>query len=320
VFNGLTIAGPALTIRVKPEAAGAYGLTAQDIHDAAEPAVAGTVVDTIQIGDRVYDLRVFADGAGDGGGPDSIGALKIRAKAPAAGLVPLSMLASVETGPPEVEIDRENLKTYFGITARLEGRDLGSAMNDVRATVARVGLGPGMTVEYGGLYEQQQQSFRALLYVLLSGLILVGVIVLFEFADWRAPIVTALSAVAVLAGVLAALMLTGQTLNISSYVGAIMMVGIVGENAIFVIHEAKLARARGLPVGEAWAEAAHRRLRPVAMTVLATAFALAPLALALGAGAQLMQPLAIAVIGGFVLSGPIVLFVLPGLYRLLERE
>ncbi len=313
VFNGLTIAGPALTIAVKPGAAAAYGLTTQDIHDAIEPAVSGTVADTVQIGDRVYDLRVFAPPA------ESLAALKIRAKPPAAGLVSVAMVADVRTGAPEVEIDRENLKTYFGITARLEGRDLGSAMGDVRRAVQQSAhLGPGMTVEYGGLYEQQQQSFRSLLYVLLSGLVLVGVIVLFEFGDWRAPIVVALCAMSVLAGVLGSLVLTGQSLNISSYVGAIMMVGIVGENAIFVIHEAKLSLQAGRSPYEAWSEAARRRLRPVAMTILATAFALAPLALALGSGAQLMQPLAIAVIGGFVLSGPIVLLALPGLYLLLD--
>jgi multidrug efflux pump subunit AcrB len=297
---------------VKHEVAAGYGLTAQDIHDALEPAVTGTVVDTIQIGDKVYDLRVFAQTT------DTLGAIKLRAKTPASGLVPLSAVADVSTGEPEVEIDRENLKSYFGVTARLDNRDLGSAMTDVRASVDRVKLGPGMRVEYGGLYEQQQQSFQSLLYVLLAGLVLVGVVVLFEFGDWRAPIITAVCAVSVLAGVLGALLLTGQTLNIASYVGAIMMVGIVGENAIFVIHEANLAMARGLSPEEAWISAAHRRLRPVAMTILATAFALAPLALALGSGAQLMQPLAIAVIGGFVLSGPIVLLVLPGLYRLLD--
>ncbi len=192
-------------------------------------------------------------------------------------------------------------------------------MSDVRRTLTNQRVpGPGITVRYGGLYEQQQKSFRGLLYVLLAGLVLVAVIVLFEFADWRAPLVTAVCAATVLAGVLAALLLTGQTLNISSYVGAIMMVGIAGENSIFVIHEAKLALGRGLSPGDAWMEAAHRRLRPVSMTILATAFALAPLALALGQGSQLMQPLAIAVIGGFVLSGPVVLLVLPGLYHLLD--
>ena len=312
VFNGMTIAGPALTIDVNPIAAAQFGLTTQDVHDAVEPAVSGTVPDSMQIGDRLYGVRVFAPAE------QSLATLEVRAKTPPTALVPLGQLATISTGAPEVEIDRENLKTYFGITARLEGRDLGSAMADVQRVVSQQHLPSTMSVEYGGLYEQQQQSFRGLLYVLLAGLVLVAVVVLFEFADWRAPIVVSLCAVAVLAGVLMALTLTGQTLNISSYVGAIMMVGIVGENAIFVIHEARLGLQRGMSVKEAWSEASHRRLRPVAMTILATAFALAPLALALGSGAQLMQPLAIAVIGGFVLSGPLVLLVLPGLYRLLD--
>ena len=160
----------------------------------------------------------------------------------------------------------------------------------------------------------------ALAMVLLVGLLLVGLIVLFEFGDWRAPVVTVLSALGVLPGVLGLLLLTGMTLNVSSYVGAIMMVGIVGENAIFVLHEGRNLRRLGLTSTELWVRASRRRLRPVAMTVLATAFALAPLALALGEGAQLMRPLAIAVIGGFIISGPIVLFVLPGLYRLLDSR
>jgi len=143
-------------------------------------------------------------------------------------------------------------------------------------------------------------------------------VLLFEFGDWRAPLLTAVIALAVLAGVFGALLLTGMTLNISSFVGAIMMVGIVGENAIFVIHEARHSLHLGLSPTQAWNAAAKRRLRPVAMTILASAFALAPLALALGEGSQLQQPLAIAVIGGFLLSGPLVLLVLPSLYRALD--
>ena len=313
VFDGIVIAGPALQIRVDPVAAARFGLTTQTVAAAVEPAITGTVAGQIRVGDRMYDLRIFAPGTGP------LTALKIRAGSPSSSLVPLSTLASVSTGAPEAEIDRENLKTFVGVTARLSGRDLGGAMTDIRQRLAReVQLAPGMRIDYGGLYQQQQQSFRALFYVLLAGLVLVSVVVLFEFADWRAPIVTSLCAIAGLAGVLSALLLTGQTLNISSYVGAIMMVGIVGENAIFVIHEAKLALQAGRSVHDAWATAAERRLRPVAMTILATAFALAPLAVAIGQGSQLMQPLAIAVIGGFVLSGPIVLLVLPGLYRLLD--
>jgi len=313
VFNGLTIAGPALQVHVDPVAAARFGLNTQTVAAEVEPAVTGTVAGKIRIGDRMYDLRVLAADS------TPLTQLKIRAGAPSSTLIPLSTVATVTTGTPETEINRENLRTYVGVTARLSGRDLGGAMAEIRQRIARdLALGPGMSVEYGGLYEQQQKSFRGLLYVLLAGLLLVSVVVLFEFTDWRAPIVTALCAAAVLAGVLAALLLTGMTLNISSYVGAIMMVGIVGENAIFVIHEAQLGLRSGKSAKDAWTDSAHRRLRPVAMTILATAFALAPLALALGEGSQLMQPLAIAVIGGFVLSGPIVLLVLPGLYHLLD--
>ncbi|HVS60051.1 MAG TPA: efflux RND transporter permease subunit, partial [Gemmatimonadaceae bacterium] len=313
VFNGLTIAGPALQVHVDPVAAARFGLNTQKVAAEVEPAVTGTVAGQIRIGDRMYDLRVLATDS------TPLPQLKIRAGAPSSALIPLSTVATITTGTPETEIKRENLRTYVGVTARLSGRDLGGAMSDIRQRIAReLTLGPGMSVEYGGLYEQQQKSFRGLLYVLLAGLVLVSVVVLFEFTDWRAPIVTAVCAAAVLAGVLAALLLTGMTLNISSYVGAIMMVGIVGENAIFVIHEAQLGLRSGKSVKDAWTDSAHRRLRPVTMTILATAFALTPLALALGEGSQLMQPLAIAVIGGFVLSGPIVLLVLPGLYHLLD--
>ncbi len=313
VFNGVVIAGPALQVRIDPVAAARFGLTTQTIAAAVEPAITGTVTGRIRIGERLYDLRLLATDAGP------LAGLKIRAALPSSALIPLSAVATVSTGAPEAEIDRENLKTFVGVTARLSGRDLGGAMTEIRERLgSELQLAPGMSIEYGGLYQQQQESFRGLLYVLLAGLLLVSVVVLFEFGDWRAPVVTSFCALTVLAGVLGALLLCGQTLNVSSYVGAIMMVGIAGENAIFVIHEAKLALEAGLPVRGAWIRASQRRLRPVAMTILATAFALAPLALALGQGSQLMQPLAIAVIGGFVLSGPIVLLVLPGLYRLLD--
>jgi heavy metal efflux system protein len=321
VFDGIVIAGPALTIRVPPEGGdhpgeaartvARYGLTTEDIQAAVEPAVAGTVAGDIRIGERLYDLRVLSR--------DPAGLPGLRLRTPTGALVNLSAVASISTGAPEAEIDRENLKTYVAVTARLEGRDLGSAMTEIRGKLDHgLALPKGLRVEFGGLYEQQQASFRQLSYVLVGGLLLVSIVVLFEFGDWRAPVLTSLIALAVLAGVFAALAATGMTLNISSFVGAIMMVGIVGENAIFVIHEAREALRGGSGVMDAWAHAARRRRRPVVMTVLASAFALAPLALALGEGSQLQQPLAIAVIGGFVLSGVLVLVVLPALYRALD--
>jgi heavy metal efflux system protein len=310
-FDGIVIAGPALQVTLDPTAATRFGFTTDTLHAAVEPAVTGTVAGQVRVGERMYDLRVLAKSA------SPLEQLSVRT--PSGALIPLSEVARVETGKPETEIARENLKTFVGVTARLGGRSLGAAMTDIRARVEPiVARAAGVTVAYGGLYEQQQQSFRSLLFILVGGLLLVGVVVLFEFADWRAPLVVSVVSLAVLAGVLLGLVLTGMTLNISSYVGAIMMAGIVGENAIFVLQEARIELRKGRPVSEAWETAAIRRLRPVAMTVLATALALSPLALALGAGAQLMQPLAIAVIGGFVLSGPAVLLLVPGLYRLLD--
>jgi len=309
-FDGIVIAGPALDIHVDPVAAARYGLTTADIHAQVEPAVLGTVTGQVRVGDRMHDVRLLLQHDSD------LGDVRIRA---GDALLPLSEVASIRTGAPEAEIDRENLRTFVGVTARLSGRDLGSTIAEIRQRIrSSVELGPGMSLSFGGQYRQQQQSFRDLLYLLLAGLVLVSLVVLFTFGDWRAPLVTSVCSVASLAGALGALALTGQTLNISSFVGAIMMVGIVADNVIFAINEARLGLRQGLEPATAWHRAARRRLRPVTMTVFATGFALLPLALALGQGAQLMQPLAIAVIGGFTLSGPIVLFLLPGLYRLLD--
>jgi multidrug efflux pump subunit AcrB len=311
VFDGITIAGPALDLKVRPAALARRGLTTEDLQAAIEQATVGTVASDLLLGERVYDVRVFS------GDSEDLADLKVLGKDGSA--TPLADLASISTGSPEAEIDRDNLRTYLGVTARLSGRSLGGAVGDIRQRLQRdLVLPAGMSLEYGGLYAQQQSSFKGLLGVLLAGLLLVSVVLLFEFGDWRAPLLTALIDMAVLAGVFSALILTGMTLNISSFVGAIMMVGIVGENAIFVIHEAQLQLRAGRTPREAWSGASRRRLRPVAMTILATAFALGPLALALGQGAQLLQPLAIAVIGGFVLSGPLVLVVLPALYAWLD--
>jgi len=323
VFDGIVIAGPALEVQPRGRSAGhadaasgsseaaRFGLTTEDLHAAVEPAIVGTVAGDVRIGERLYDVRVFA--RGPNGFPD------LSVRAPSGALQPLSTLASVSTGPPEAEIDREDLRSYLGVTGRLSERDLGRALRDVQDRLGQtLALPSGMSLRYGGIYEQQQASFKELLWVLLAGLLLVCVVLLFEFGDWRAPLLTAFVALGVLAGVFGALHAARMTLNISSFVGAIMIVGIVGENAVFVIHEARQALRGGMPVIDAWSFAAGRRVRPVSMTILATAFALSPLALALGEGSQLQQPLAIAVIGGLVLSGPLVLLILPALYARLD--
>lgn len=311
VFDGIVIAGPALELRVHRDELARAQLTTADLHAALEPAISGTVVGQVRVGEKLYDLRIFDRGVRD------LGRLLVRT--PSGAQLPVSKLATISTGAPETEIDRENLRSYVGITARLAGRDLGGAIADIRARIGeQLPRDPTISIVYGGIYEQQQQSFTQLLLVLLAGLALVAVVVLVEFADWRAPLVTAIVSLGSLTGVFTLLLLTGMTLNISSFVAAIMMVGITGENAIFVIHEAQLELRRGVNVRDAWLSASRRRARPVAMTVLATGLALMPLGFAIGQGSQLIQPLAIGVIGGFTISSILVLFLLPGLYALLD--
>ncbi len=316
VFDGITIAGPNLVVAARPEALARFGLTAEALHAEVQPSLTGTVAGNLRRGERIYDVRVFTRS-----GPDVSRLAELPILTPGGGLVPLSVLATISTGPPEAEIHRENLRTYLGATARLSGRSLGSAMAEIRSRLpGALVLPPGMSIRYAGFYEQQQKSFKELLGVLFGGLLLVSIILLFEFGDWRAPLLTVVVALAVLTSVLGSLLATGTTLNISSFVGAIMMVGIVGEKAVFLIQDAREELRRGLPVADAWAEASRKRLRAVMMTIFATAFALAPLALALGEGSQLQQPLAIAVIGGFVLSSPLVLLILPSLYCWLDPK
>ena len=315
VFDGITIAGPNLVVAARPEALARFGLTAEALHAEVQPSLTGTVAGNLRLGERIYNVRVFSRNG------DLSRLAELPILTPSGGLVPLSVLATISTGPPEAEIHRENLRTYLGATARLSGRSLGGAIEEIRSRLAgALTLPPGMSIRYAGLYEQQQKSFKELLGVLFGGLLLVSIILLFEFGDWRAPLLTVVVAVAVLTSVLGSLIATGTTLNISSFVGAIMMVGIVGEKAVFLIQDAREELRRGLPVAEAWAEASRKRLRAVMMTIFATAFALAPLALALGEGSQLQQPLAIAVIGGFVLSSPLVLLILPSLYAWMDPK
>jgi CzcA family heavy metal efflux pump len=305
VFDGIVIAGPALDFRVDPLAAARLGVDAGAIHEQVEPFVEGTVVHPVRVGERLFDLRVLVRGG-------ALAETPVRGKD---ALVPLSSVATLKTGAPEAEIDRENLRTFVGVTARLEGRDLGGAIAEIREKLRGLHLPETVHVEFGGQYEQQQSAFQALLWVLIAAVGLVALVSLFAFGSLSAALGICLVALASLAGVFAALHVTGTTLNVSSYVGAIMMVGIVSENAMFVVHEARLLRTHGASARRAIVEAVLRRTRPVAMTVLATACALMPLAVGIGAGAQLVQPLAIAIIGGFTLSGPLVLFVLPSLYR-----
>jgi multidrug efflux pump subunit AcrB len=228
--------------------------------------------------------------------------------------VRLGDLATLRVEPGETEITRDNLRTMVSVTARLSGRDLGSAMAEIQREIRRsLPLGAGMGVGYAGQWAEQQASFRGLAGVLLGATAAVMLVLLASFRSWRRTLAVLLVAVCSLPGAFVALWIGGATLNVASFVGAIMMVGIVAENAYFLVaaHDAGLEAGMS-PTAAAYA-AARRRARPVLMTTAAGISALAPLAIGVGSGSALLKPLAIAVVGGFTMSALLLLLVLPAL-------
>jgi multidrug efflux pump subunit AcrB len=232
----------------------------------------------------------------------------------------LGSLADIEQLPPQNEIRRENLQRLVVVTGRLEGSDLGSGMAKVRRTVEGLHLPASVRVEYGGAYEEQQKSFHDLLRVLLLALALVFGVLLTEFRNFPAPIAILTSSVLSISGVILALLVTNTSFNVASFMGLIMVIGIVAKNGILLLDADEKFRAEGVPPSEAMLHAAQRRLRPIVMTALAAVCGMLPLAFALGAGSQMLQPLAIAVIGGLGISMVLSLVVTPLVYYQLTRS
>ncbi len=213
--------------------------------------------------------------------------------------------------PGQTEIIRENLQREVSVTARFEGINLGDGMAKVQKAIADSNLPPSIRVEYGGQYQEQQKSFRDLVFVLALAIVLVFMVLLFEFGDFAAPIAVLSSALLSTCGVFLALLITGTTFNLSSFMGLIMVIGIVAKNGILLLDADQKFRAEGTSAEESMIRAGERRLRPIMMTALATVAGMLPLAFAIGAGSQMLQPLAIAVIGGILASMVLSLVVTP---------
>jgi len=219
------------------------------------------------------------------------------------------------------EVRRDNLRNTSAVTARLSGRDLGSAMKEIQERLFKeVPLPPGTEIEFGGLYKIQLESFLGLTRVLLTSILLIFIILVFEFRSFSHPIAILAATILCGSGSLLALYLTHTTLNISSFMGTIMVVGIVQKNGILMLDSEKFFSAQGLPLREAIFQAGRRRLRPILMTALATIFGMLPLALGIGSGAEMLQPLAIAVIGGVGISMILSLLITPVLFYLLRQR
>ncbi|HEY3372822.1 MAG TPA: efflux RND transporter permease subunit, partial [Prolixibacteraceae bacterium] len=235
-------------------------------------------------------------------------------------LQPLMQLARITPEPGSAEIERENLQSMIPVTARLNNRDLGSVMKELQQQIkSKVNLPQGYHISYGGAYEEQQQSFSELLIILLSAALLVFTVMIFMFKDIRVALLIIAISILGISGSMIALFLTSTPLNVGSYTGIIMIIGIIGENAIFTFLQFHQTLQASNP-DEAVIYAISTRLRPKLMTAFGAIIALSPIALGIGTGAQLHQPLAIAVIGGFVIALPLLLIVYPSMLRLMFRK
>jgi multidrug efflux pump subunit AcrB len=314
VLDGIenTISGPATLFKVDQATAARAGFTPQELEIDASAIMQGEPAPTpVVLNDRAYTIRVrFPEST-----RSSVDAIKSTLLVSGSGRTgTLGTLASVEEIPGQVEVRRENLQRNVTVTARLEGVDLGAGVASAQRAIADLNLPASIRVEYGGQYEEQRQSFRDLLVVLVLATLLVFTVLLFEFGGFAAPIAVITSALLSTVGVFLALLITRTTFNLSSFMGLIMVVGIVAKNGILLLDADERLRAEGVPPEASMIRAGERRLRPIVMTALATVAGMVPLALGWGAGAQMLQPLAIAVIGGIVASIVLSLVVTPAVH------
>ncbi|MCC6392784.1 MAG: efflux RND transporter permease subunit [Bryobacterales bacterium] len=318
IVNQTIVIGPSVNFRVDPQKAERGGFGVKDVADLEAAVLDGEVASQMIKGERLIGIRVRYPLAYR----SSVEKLKaLLLTSPNGTTMPLASIANVEMEEGVTEIHRDNLRNLTSVTAYLSGRDLGSAMQEIRERLFKeVPLPAGTEIEFGGLYQIQQESFLGLLQVLLMSIFLIFIILVFEFRSFSHPIAILLATILCGSGSLLALWITKSTLNISSFMGAIMVVGIVHKNGILMLDSEKYFTGRGYPLREAIFQAGRRRLRPILMTALATVAGMLPLAMGVGSGAQLLQPLAIAVIGGVTVSMVLSLLITPVVfYKLRER-
>ena len=314
VRDGLRVAGDAVVIRTDRIAASLEGLDPEAVTRQLEALVGGSVTGAVREGDKQVDIRVWTP-LDARRRVEALGRLRLRA--PDGHDVPLSRIARVEVVQGQAQITRENLQPFIAVTARLEGRDMGSAMRDVRKSVADLHLPSSVRVDYGGLYAEQQKSFQGLAVVFAAAVLLAALLMLYLLENIAAVAsvmtVVLLSASAVFVG----LWLTGTELDISAMMGLTMVIGIVGELAIFYFAELDLSARTD---SRALVAAGHARLRPILMSSLIAILALAPLAFGIGRGSEMQQPLAIAIISGLIAGAPLVLLLLPTLFSVFSTH
>jgi CzcA family heavy metal efflux pump len=319
VLNGVenTVSGPAVTYQVNPTVAARAGFTPEEVAVDAAAVLEGEPAATpVILNDRAYTIRVRFPEQSRSSLDNMSNTLLTSATGRTA---TLGSLATVTTDPGETEIRRENLQRLVQVTARLEGVDLGNGVAAVQKAVSNMRLPSSIRVEYGGLYEENRKSSRDLLMVLLLALLLLFAVLLFEFRTFSAPTAILGSALLSTFGGFLALLVTGTTFNVASRMGMIMVIGIVAKNGILLLDAEHRFRNLGLSAEEAMIQAGRRRLRPIAMTAMATIAGMLPLAFGIGAGSEMLKPLAITVIGGLLSSMVLSLIFTPAIHYYLSR-
>ena len=320
IDNGIdsTTSGPAVVFAVDPVRAAKAGFTTDQLNVVTSAIVDGEPATTpVVINDRPYVVRVRYPKQSRSSLEAMKNTLLVNSNG---GTATLGAIADISELPGQMEIIRDNLQRDVEVKARLEGLDLGTGVAKVQKSVSDLKLPPSIRVEYGGTYKEQQKSFHDLVVVLLLALVLVFVVLLLEFRAFSAPLAILSSAVLSTSGVFFALLITRTTFNVSSFMGLIMVIGIVAKNGILLLDANQKFRSVGFSAEEALVQAGRRRLRPIVMTAMAAVAGMLPLSLAIGSGSQMLQPLAIAVIGGILISMILSLVITPAMEFFMTRK
>jgi len=320
VANGIDnhTSGPAVVFTVNPDTAARTGFATDDLRAITAAIMEGQpAAQPVLVNDRPYSLRVrFPEG-----NRATLEAMQSTMLVNSAGgTATLGSLTSVSEIPGQTEVLRDNLQREVEVTARLQGVDLGTGIAAVQKAIADLKMPPSVRVVYGGTYQEQQKSFSDLATVLVLAVVLIFLVLTVEFRTFTAPVAILSSAILSTSGVFLALMITQTTFNVSSFMGLIMVIGIVAKNGILLLDADHKFVSAGLSAEEAIVQAGRRRFRPIVMTALAAVAGMLPLALALGAGSQMLQPLAIAVIGGILISMVLSLIITPAIQFYLGRR
>jgi len=307
---------PEFLLRIKKEALGKYGLSPGVIGSYLVDAVRGRLATQFRELEKKYDVRVRMEE----GTRENIESILDEHISHQGTLIPLRELVTHEVVRGPREIRRENQQREVVVTANLRGRKISQAVPAIRAKIAELEVPQGYGVIFSGEQEEMTKSFRSLILAFSLAVLLVYMIMAAQFESLKHPFLILFTLPMGLTGAVWALLITGQTLNVISVIGMVVLAGIVVNDAIVKVDYTNQKRREGLAIREAVLEAARIRLRPILMTTVTTVFGLFPMSLGLGKGSELQQALAIAVIGGLSLATFLTLILIPIAYELADRE